>query len=116
MAKQVGVPLCSAVREWHSRDYKACAAHIDAVLPLLQTIGGSHAQRELFAQLSLQAAVRGQLQHAVHAAKQRTCARPESHAAWSTYATVLEYEAKVARSEAARLAWVDDTTSAQASN
>lgn len=104
IAREVA-PLSMALREWRARDYSACATHTDAVLPFLHIIGGSHAQRDLFAQLSLHSALRAKLSSALPVAKQKTMERPASHAAWSAYATALANEAESVKAQAAKLAW-----------
>lgn len=105
VARAVAAPLCTALRSWRAEEYAACAAALDAAAPSLQTIGGSHAQRDLFAQLSLQAALRARLPAALPAARDRALSRPASAAAWGAYAAALSNEAEAAKQRAASLVW-----------
>lgn len=93
VARAVGSPLSAAIHEWRARDYKSAADHLSGVLPLVHTIGGSHAQRDLFPQLALHSSLRASLPGALPLAQERALARPESAAAWSAYATAVQQRA-----------------------
>jgi hypothetical protein len=50
------VPLGEACLAFHRGAYGACWRGIQALLPILHRLGGSHAQRDLFVQIMLAAA------------------------------------------------------------
>jgi len=57
--REVATPLCEGLLAHAQGDYAAAGAGLTAALPGLLTIGGSHAQRDLFEQLRLDAMLRG---------------------------------------------------------
>jgi hypothetical protein len=60
-------------------DYSRAVQELGSALPRLMEIGGSHAQRDLFEQIHLDALVRsGQWVGAQHLAQQRLRGQPES--------------------------------------
>jgi tetratricopeptide (TPR) repeat protein len=87
----VGLPLARAVLA-HRRG--AYSEVVDLLMPLrsqIKRIGGSHAQRDLFDQLLIDAARRGnRLDDASSLLGERTARRPLNIWAWREYATVLE--------------------------
>ncbi len=87
----VGVPLCEGIAALRRADYgRAC----DLLLPLryrLDPVGGSHAQRDLFQQMLIQAALRGgRLELARTLLAERTALKPNSPPAWRNYAAALD--------------------------
>jgi tetratricopeptide (TPR) repeat protein len=86
----VGLPLARAVLA-HRRG--AYGDVVDLLMPLrgqIKRIGGSHAQRDLFDQLLIDAACRGNRLHdASSLLEERTARRPLNIWAWREYATVL---------------------------
>ncbi|MBN9411410.1 MAG: tetratricopeptide repeat protein [Burkholderiales bacterium] len=64
----------------HARgDAEGCALHLGSALPRLVEVGGSHAQRDLFAQLHLDALIRsGHLAGAQNLLQPQLAAQPES--------------------------------------
>jgi tetratricopeptide (TPR) repeat protein len=86
----VGLPLVGAVLA-HRRG--AYGEAVDALLPVrsrFRRIGGSHAQRDLFDQLLIDAAWRaGRLDVAGELLAERTSRRPRNIWAWKHYAAVL---------------------------
>lgn len=101
--RDVGVPLCEGIAALHRTDYdKAC----DLLLPLryrLDPVGGSHAQRDLFQQMLIQAALRsGRLDLARMLLAERTALKSNSPPAWRNYATALEGLGDVAGAADAR--------------
>lgn len=77
--QRVAVPACRGLLA-HARGEPARAAeHLGTALPRLLEIGGSHAQRDLFEQIYIDALVRsGQLVGAQNLLQQRARANPES--------------------------------------
>lgn len=77
--QQVALPagrglIAHARGQWHE-----AVEHLGAALPRLTEIGGSHAQRDLFAQVHLDAMVRaGKLAGAQHLLQQQVRSQPES--------------------------------------
>lgn len=87
----IGVPLCEALAAYHRGDFHKT---VDLLLPLrygLAQIGGSHAQRDLFEQVVVQAALKaGRFELARALLSERTINRPASIWGWRRYAQVLE--------------------------
>lgn len=54
--RELAVPLGEACLAFHRGAYGACWRGIQALLPILHRLGGSHAQRDLFVQIMLAAA------------------------------------------------------------
>jgi len=54
--RDLAVPLGEACLAFHRGAYGACWRGIQALLPILHRLGGSHAQRDLFVQIMLAAA------------------------------------------------------------
>jgi tetratricopeptide (TPR) repeat protein len=107
--RRVVIPLCEAIILCESGEHaKAC----DLLWPLRHDfafIGGSNAQRDLFAQILCSAAVRGKrLTVARSLLSERTRARPSRKLNWQTYAEVLsalgESKQAAAAAEAAQRA------------
>jgi tetratricopeptide (TPR) repeat protein len=99
----VGLPLARAVLA-HRRG--AYGQVVDLLLPLrarFRTIGGSHAQRDVFDQLLIDAAHRGRrLDVASELLAERTARRPRNIWGWREYASVLGASGAPAAAEAGR--------------
>lgn len=77
--QQVAVPAARGLLAHAHGDWAAAADHLAQALPWLQSIGGSHAQRDLFEQVHLDALLRaGQWSGAQHLMQQRANACPQS--------------------------------------
>ncbi len=77
--QQVAVPAARGLLAHAQGDWDGAMEGLGRALPHLQTIGGSHAQRDLFEQLHLDALVRaGQWAGAQHLLQQRANASPQS--------------------------------------
>jgi hypothetical protein len=77
--QQVAVPAARGLLAHANGDWRGAIEGLGQALPQLQTIGGSHAQRDLFEQLHLDALVRaGQWRSAQHLMQQRANACPQS--------------------------------------
>lgn len=76
--RAVGLPLAEGVAAYGRGDWNAAFAHLGPALAGLQQVGGSHAQRDLFWQLWLQAGRRAGAHDAVRPHLQRRMAeRPD---------------------------------------
>jgi hypothetical protein len=77
--QQVAVPAARGLLAHANGDWQGAVAGLGQALPQMQTIGGSHAQRDLFEQLYLDALVRaGRWSSAQHLMQQRANACPQS--------------------------------------
>ncbi len=89
--RDVGIPLAEAVYAFGTGDYRAA---VDLLLPIryaVQRIGGSHAQRDIFQKILIEAALRDLRAPLARALLvERREARPWSPAAWKDYARVLD--------------------------
>ena len=56
---EVALPACEGVYAYARREYAAAWRHLSRAMPRLAEIGGSHAQRDLFEQILLDAAIKG---------------------------------------------------------
>jgi len=87
---EVGINLCDAIVAYARGDYDQA---VDALLPVryrLSAIGGSHAQRDLYHQLLLEAALKaGRFRLARALAAERTALKPASAWSWKRYAAAL---------------------------
>ncbi|MEZ5823729.1 MAG: tetratricopeptide repeat protein [Geminicoccaceae bacterium] len=85
------LPVARATKAFYEGDYGTC---VDILMPLrasLQPIGGSWAQRDLFHQLLLEAAIRaGDWPTARLLAQERLAARGENGLNWSKLSTILD--------------------------
>src|SRR5690606_3822107 len=74
---EIGVPLAEAMCAHRAGDYARCVAKLAPIRRALPRLGGSHAQRDLFAQLLIDAAMRsGDLALARALAAERLAPRP----------------------------------------
>jgi hypothetical protein len=99
----VGLPLARAVWAHRRGRYNDVVATLTPVRREFRRIGGSHAQRDIFEQLLIDAAWRGQ--HYVLAAEflaERTARRPRNLWAWKHYATILDAMHASGAADAAR--------------
>jgi tetratricopeptide (TPR) repeat protein len=104
--RPVAVPVCRAIEAFAAGDY---GRTVDLLLPLrpaLIRLGASHAQRDIFDQYLIEAAIRaGRLPRARALLSERTLVRPSSTTAWRKYAEVLTALGETAgAAEAARQA------------
>ena len=90
VAGSVGVTLCRAVAHWYRGEY---AQIVDALAPVryrLPLIGGSHAQRDLFHQLLIAAALgAGRHETARALLSERAARKPRNPWTWRRYAEAL---------------------------
>ena len=91
VTKSTLIPLCEGIIAYESGEYGAAC---DLMWPMrneLALIGGSHAQRDLFAQILGDTALRGsKLAIARSLLAERVARRPTSRGSWLKYAAVLD--------------------------
>ena len=105
----IAVPVSDAMRAYRRGDYGAAVDALLSIRYALSRIGGSHAQRDVFARMLIsaaRAAERFDLARALLA--ERTARRPNSPWSWKTYARALDGLgdracAETARAQAAEL-------------
>jgi len=91
VTRDVGLPMAAAAEAWYAGDYGAAADALAPVADQVWRIGGSHAQRDLFAQLLFQAELRaGRFENVRGRLAARTGSRPGSAASWEWYAAALD--------------------------
>jgi hypothetical protein len=102
-AREHVLPVCRAVDAFYRGDY---ATAVELLWPRkddLVHLGGSHAQRDVFHLMLLEAALRaGRFDLARTLAGERVILRPHSHGSWLKYAEALEGAGDMAAAEAAR--------------
>ena len=77
VAAEVGVDLCEGLVAYRAGDWARAVACLAPLRPRLRRIGGSHAQRDLFTQILVDAAIRAGRHDVARAVLQeRTAARP----------------------------------------
>lgn len=112
VAAQVGLPLAEAIVAYRAGRHDEV---VETLLPLryeLRKVGGSHAQRDVFQQMLVEAALKaGRFAEARALLSERTAWRPNNATAWSNLATALNglndgagASAATAKAEAARAA------------
>jgi len=103
VARTVGLPLGRAIVAYHAGDHAAAAEALAPVADEVWRIGGSNAQRDLFAQLLIQAELKaGRYEAAGARLAARTEARPASAASWRWYAAALDGAGDARAAAAAR--------------
>jgi len=99
----VGLPLCTAILAYRHGDFGSA---VDLLLPIryqVYRIGGSHAQRDVFAQLLIEAAMRGGRHWLAGALlAERSALRPTSIRTWTACARALEAVGDAPGAQAAR--------------
>ncbi|NBB71416.1 MAG: tetratricopeptide repeat protein [Alphaproteobacteria bacterium] len=102
-AREHVLPVCHAVDAFYRGDF---ATTVELLCPRkddLAPIGGSHAQRDVFHLMLLEAALRsGRFDLARALAGERVTLRPHSHGSWLKYAEALEGAGDVERAVVAR--------------
>jgi tetratricopeptide (TPR) repeat protein len=101
--RNILIPLCGGMIAYEEGNYDRACDHLWSVRNELTTIGGSHAQRDLFSQIICDAAVRAKrLPVARSLLSERVLSRGSRKGNWQTYAEVLTALGETARAEAAR--------------
>ena len=103
---RLGVPLSEALLAYSQGDY---ADTVDILLPLryqLRQLGGSHAQRDMFIQILLEATLRARRWPLARALLAERCAlKPNNPWSWQRYAEVLRETGDHAGAEQAAAHW-----------
>ncbi len=87
----VGLALARAIAAWYRGDYHGVVEHLLPIRYSLPDIGGSHAQRDLFHQILIAAALRAPRPTLARALLgERTRLRPNNAWTWQRYAEALE--------------------------
>ena len=77
MTRDVGLPLCRAIRAFGQERYSDAVALIEPVRDIAHRFGGSHAQRDVLTLTMIEAAIRiRRYRHAQHYIAERTVLRP----------------------------------------
>jgi hypothetical protein len=88
---EVGLPLARAIVAHRRGSYGDVVELVVPVYRQIRRIGGSHAQRDLFDQLLIDAAIRGhRLDVAAELLAERTASRPHNIWGWKEYAATLD--------------------------
>jgi len=99
----VAIPVCAAILAYHEGDFGRA---VDLLLPLRHAfirMGASHAQRDIFHQYLLEAAIAGgRLALARALLSERTLTKPNSLGNWMRYAAVLDQLGEAEAASAAR--------------
>jgi hypothetical protein len=89
-ATMVGHDLCAAVVAYKAKEFDVCVDLLEPVRDYVGVIGGSNAQRDLFAQILIDAAIKAKrLTLARSLLSERTALRPKNVRAWRQLAFVL---------------------------
>ncbi len=85
------LPVCTAIESFYAGDYHRTIELLCPRKDSLVPIGGSHAQRDVFHLVLLEAALRaGRYDLARTLASERVTLRPHSHGSWLKYAEALD--------------------------
>ncbi len=100
---QAGIPVCRAIEAWYKEDYDTAVEGIVPVLNQIKTIGGSHAQRDVFRQLAVSAALKsGRFDVAQSLLEQRMKERPNNLWGWKRLSAAHDGLGDVAAADRAR--------------
>lgn len=101
--RNILIPLCEGMIAYEQGEYDRACDLLWAVRHEIVSIGGSHAQRDLFAQIACDAAVRAhRLPVARSLLSERVLTRASRRRNWLTYADVLAALGETERAAAAR--------------
>ena len=88
--REAGVPIGRAIAHWYRGEYSEVVDVLAPVRYQLPLIGGSHAQRDLFHQVLIAAALAsGRHETARTLLSERVCRKPENPWTWKRYAQAL---------------------------
>ena len=89
--RAAGAALCAAILAYREGDYAACVETLYPVRFETRRLGGSHAQRDVFHQMLIEAAIRaGRASLARALLSERIQQKPKSMLTWRRYARVLD--------------------------
>ena len=101
--REVGIPIAEAVAAYRRGDYGAAVERLLPVRYAMQALGGSWAQRDVFARLLIEAALRaGRFRLARALLAERLALKPRSAPSWLGYARALDGLGEREAAEAAR--------------
>jgi len=104
MARDVGLPVCRALRAFGREDYATAARELLAVRGIAHRFGGSHAQRDILDLTLIEAALRTDDAPLARAlAAERTDVKPSSPLNWAFAARANELAGDKAGAERARM-------------
>ena len=84
MSREIGMPFCLAICDFHKANYRACVDRLLPVRYLTHRLGGSFAQRDIIGWTLLEAALRdGQFDLALGLANERCALKPTSVQNWN---------------------------------
>jgi hypothetical protein len=90
MTREVGLPVCLAIRAFGHHRYAETIEHIEPVRDIAARFGGSHAQRDALTLTLVEAAIRsGQGALARHYIAERTVHKPASGWGWRLLARTM---------------------------
>ena len=90
VSKAVARDLSAAVFAYQTGQFESCVETLEPVRSLVHLVGGSHAQRDVFAEMLIEAAVKaGGLTLARSLLYERVSARPHNFRAWNRLTYVL---------------------------
>ncbi|MEQ9109950.1 MAG: tetratricopeptide repeat protein [Rhodospirillaceae bacterium] len=91
VASAVGYDLCAALAAYKAKDFAGCVARLEPVRDHIHLIGGSNAQRDLFTEILIDAAIRAeQWTTARGLLSERTALKPKNIRAWRQLTMVLK--------------------------
>lgn len=96
------IPLCSAVLAFHRGDHAGAVELLEPLRYRMESVGGSHAQRDLFVQLLIEAALHADPVRARALLRERVTNKPNSVPTWEKYAASLQAAGDEAGASAAR--------------
>ncbi len=83
MSREIGIPFCQAMQDFHKGRYGACVDHLLPVRYMTHRLGGSFAQRDVIGWTLLEAALRArQFDLALALANERCALKPSSPQNW----------------------------------
>lgn len=101
--REISIPLAEAVIAYCDGDYRRT---VDSMIPIrygLQRLGGSHAQRDVYAEMLIEAALNGGRDNLARALlAERSALKPGNPHVWKTYARALDGVGDAAGAEFAR--------------
>ncbi len=90
ITNQIVIPMCDGIIAFEAGDYVRAVDHLWPLRESWSPIGGSHAQRDIFTQILVDATIQaGQLDRARALLSQRLTVKPQSAGGWKKYAQVL---------------------------
>ena len=91
VAQAVGYDLCAALAAYKARDFNRCVDLLEPARDHVALIGGSNAQRDLFAEILIDAAIRAERWTLARSLlSERTVLKPKNVRAWRQFTMVLK--------------------------